>query len=73
MLKELLVGNSACVVPKGWKTTKQWADGENVQNCQASVYLRKGLSLGLIEMKKFRVLTGSSVRPVPHYRLTLRA
>lgn len=69
MLKELVSDNSAEVVPKEWKTTREWAKIEKTGLVQTSNYLRRGVALDLIEMKKFRISLSGVVRPVPHYKI----
>ena len=69
MLRELVADKLIEKVPSGWKPTKAWALDEKTSEKSALDLLRKGVQLGLIEMKKFRIKTGDSIRPVPHYRI----
>lgn len=69
MLKELINENNIDIVPAGYMTTEQWAAQENESLGQIGNYLRKGVALGLIEMKKYRIKLATCVRPVPHYRI----
>jgi hypothetical protein len=69
MLRELV--NRADEIPPGWKTSEEWAVIEKTSQRQVSILLRKGVLLGLLEMKKFRVMR-DVLKPVPHYRLTDR-
>lgn len=71
MLKELC-STKPSQVPKGWKTTKQWAKqetGDENKIGMIGVYLRKGVMQGVIEMKYFTIKCGSRVMPVPHYKI----
>ena len=69
MLKELINQNNIDTIPDGYMTTEQWAAKENESLAQVGSYLRKGVSLGLIEMKKYRIKLATCVRPVPHYKV----
>ena len=71
MLRELF-GIKPEKVPHGWMTTRQWAkketgDENNIR--MVGLYLRRGISQGLIETKYFTVKCGSRILPVPHYRI----
>lgn len=57
-------------VPKGWKTTLQWAEEEGMPVSTASHKIIDLFRAGKWEMKKFRVLSPSGNRSymTPHYR-----
>ena len=55
-------------VPKEWKTTKQLADQEKKSPSRMIAIARLLREKGVLECKEFRIMTGKSIRPVPHYR-----
>jgi Fic family protein len=66
----LAIANQPEAVPEGFKTSAQWADEWKITNNAAGIVLCKSVKNGLIESKKFRVMSGSrGVYPVVHYRL----
>ena len=71
-LYELLRQSSAVMddVPKGFKTVKQWAVefGKSLPRTYSVLKDNKN-----VERKSFRIKTGDSCRPVPHYRIKLKA
>ena len=60
--------NQPDTVPPGWRTSRQWAEAWKIPHSSASKYLRDGEEQGLIEARRFRIVTGRGVYPVPHYR-----
>jgi hypothetical protein len=56
-------------VPEGWKTMAQWAKEWGTSISHTIRLVRKGIDLGTIEQKKFRVPNGRrGVYPTWHYR-----
>lgn len=56
-------------VPKGWYTSAQWAKKWEISQQRAIVYIRRALTKGLMEHRKFRVPLGNRAYPVHHYRV----
>lgn len=56
-------------VPDDWFTSRQMAKQKKVDVREAQRYIRKLLDDGLIETKKFNVISGTRLYPVTHYRL----
>lgn len=50
-------------VPEGRMTTKQWAQECGLSETQALLYLSRGVAVGRVEMKKYRI----NGKPVTHY------
>ena len=67
MLKELV--QKADKIPKGWKTTTEWAKEEKLSEPMVRKYLRLGVQSGIIEKQSFRILSYGMIKPVPHYRI----
>ena len=66
----LAISNQAEEVPEGWKTAAQWSQEWNVTHNAAGIILGKSAKLGLMECRKFRIMSRSrGVYPTPHYRL----
>lgn len=66
----LAIANQPEEVPEGWRTAGQWADEWGITNNAAGIVLCRSAKKGLIEAKKFRVVSGNrGVYPVVHYRL----
>lgn len=55
-------------VPNGWQTCDQIADELNLSRVQTSIYLRKAVKADSVAVKRFRIMTGRGMYPVPHYR-----
>ncbi len=71
LLKQLrrAIANQPEEVPEGWKTAYQWSLTWGITNNAAGILLSKSVKTGLIEAKKFRVISGCrGVYPVVHYR-----
>ena len=54
-------------VPRGWKTSAQWAKAWRCSNSHAQHTLTAALNERTVRRRLFRVKTASGVRPVPHY------
>ncbi len=55
-------------VPPDWKTRAQWAAAWEMSDVRTGVLLRKGVEIGRMEKREFRIAAADVVRPVPHYR-----
>lgn len=66
---ESVLCESADKVPKGWVTTKEFSEIIKLSAAQANRNMRLLISKGKAETKKFNIKCGTTVRPVPHYRL----
>lgn len=64
------VGGSGGVdeVPPGWYTVQQVAQARGVARCTAGEQLRRGVSVGDIERRRFRINCGDRVTAVWHYK-----
>ena len=67
--KILVSDQPAEEAPEGWSTILQISEEINRPRTTTERQLKARLKDGTCEMKKFRVRTGSIVRPVPHYRI----
>lgn len=56
-------------VPPGWLTAKEISERIGKALSTVGGQLGRAVLEGSAERKTFRILTGSVVRPVPHYRL----
>ena len=56
-------------VPPGWLTAKQICKQVGKALSTVGGQLNRAVKEGAAERTTFRILTGSVVRPVPHYRL----
>jgi hypothetical protein len=54
-------------VPPGWRTVESWARAWGLSRPQAFRLIAAGRRTGLMHGKRFRILTGERVYPVPHY------
>jgi hypothetical protein len=54
-------------IPPGWKTTAQWGKQWKLQERQTAHILSAALKSGQVRRKLFRIRSGVSLRPVPHY------
>ena len=71
LLKQLrlAIANQPEPVPEGFKTSAQWADEWGITNNAAGIILSRSTKIGMMECKKFRVMSGSrGVYPIQHYR-----
>lgn len=57
--------------PEGFLTSAQWAQAWNIGMSTAQRKLKLGVEAGAVEVRKFRVLEGSSglAKAMPHYRV----
>lgn len=66
------VTNQAEAVPAGWLTADQWGKQWNRSRQHSKILLDKGVELGIVESRVFRVIntTNNANRPYPtkHYR-----
>jgi len=55
----------------GYKTVRQWGDTWGFKASRALEILNRGIKLGTIQKKVFRIssLNGKRIAPVPHYGL----
>ena len=66
----LAISNQAEEVPEGWKTAAQWSQEWDVTHNAAGIVLGKSTKLGLMECRKFRIMSRNrGVYPTPHYRV----
>ena len=64
------IANQPEPVPEGFKTSAQWADEWKITGNAAGIVLCRAVKKGLVETKRFRVISGlRGVYPVTHYRL----
>lgn len=56
-------------VPKGWITTKEFSGILKLSVAQSSKQMRLLTNKGKAETRKFNIKIGTSIRPVPHYKL----
>lgn len=63
------VNETADKVPKGWITTKEFAQIVKLSDQQASRQMRLLIEKGKAETRRFNIKRGGSVRPIPHYKL----
>jgi len=59
----------ADVVPPGWHTVKHFVESTGRSRRAISEVLKTAVECGTTEEKKFRILSGSTVIPVNHYRV----
>lgn len=62
------VTNQAEEVPEGWYTVKEMAQKINLSDSQTRKIVFKGIEMGSVETRKFRIKTALRAYPVPHYR-----
>jgi predicted transcriptional regulator len=55
-------------VPEGWRTADQIAAEAGKSTPTACRYLKQAIAAGLVEMRPYRIRSGTRVYPVPHYR-----
>jgi hypothetical protein len=55
-------------VPAGWQTTEQIAREIGLSVRATSELIARKRKLGRVEMKRFRIRSGGTTRPVPHYK-----
>jgi len=62
------VTHQAEEVPEGWHTVKEMAEKLNLSDSQTRKIVFKGIEMGSVETRKFRIKTAQRSYPVPHYR-----
>ena len=63
-----------CVtVPKGWYTSSGLTKHLDLSQRAVTIIVNRMTKAGDVEIRKFRVLAGQVLRPVPHYRFSPRA
>ena len=56
-------------IPSGWMTAAAITKEQGYQSVPSfRAVLRESIALGLVEVKKFRVMNGRGLSLVPHYR-----
>jgi hypothetical protein len=60
---------AAEAVPAGWFTVADLAAEMRLDISTVSQRLRRRITAGQAESRRFRILTGRGVYPVPHYKL----
>ena len=56
-------------VPPGWHTRQDLMAAQGLGKSVAHKRIQRGVALGQIERRSFRIFCGNNVRPVPHYRV----
>jgi hypothetical protein len=54
-------------IPEGWITVKDACKILGLSDCRVRTYLQGAAQAGEVQTKSFRIVSGSAVRPVPHY------
>ena len=67
-LKERVQNKNAVQVPEGYYTAKEWCDKLDASMTNTNLTLRRGVSMGIVDCKKFRVLTSRGLFPTPYYK-----
>lgn len=57
------------VIPKGFKTAKQWSMERGVTQQNVHRYIEPAVEAGLMEKKRFKIKQESGIRSVIHYRI----
>jgi len=60
---------AAEAVPEGWFTAAHLAAEMRLDISTVSQRIRRKIEAGQAESRRFRIVTGRGVYPVPHYRL----
>jgi hypothetical protein len=55
-------------VPAGWLTVRQWARKWDLSPAHTNALLGNGVRAKKVRRRSFRVVSGSRLLPVPHYR-----
>jgi hypothetical protein len=55
-------------VPPGWLTVRQWAKRWKLTENHAGTLLSSGVRTKKVLCRSFRIISGSRLYPVPHYR-----
>lgn len=56
-------------VPAGWMRTDEWARAWGKCESHTAKLLTAGVTAGVMEVQRFRVRTGESVRRAAHFRV----
>ena len=56
-------------IPQGFYTSEQWAKKQGIHKHTASTKCNIFVREGLMEMKQFRVMNGSGLCSVKHYKI----
>lgn len=56
-------------VAEGWLTCEQWATATGQSNTNAGKIIKRAVEAGKMEAAKFRIISGGSIRAIPHYRI----
>lgn len=56
-------------VDEGWFTSRELAEQKKLNYREAQRVVRELLDSGLVEIKKFNIVTGTRLYPVVHYKL----
>ncbi len=60
------------VVPKGWKTAQDIAAETGYSLSQTGQLIRRACKAGALEMRKFKVSFGGTMRTIQHYKEILK-
>jgi hypothetical protein len=67
----MAIANQPEEVPSDWKTADQWSKEWNISPNAAGIILNRSAKLGIIECRKFRIMSGNrGVYPTHHYRFS---
>lgn len=61
--------NEVDKIPDGWYTTRQLSEKAGISAGQTNRNLRAGVQKGIVEVRKFRILSGALLKQIPHYRM----
>jgi len=56
-------------VPEGWKTVREISAETGLSESHTWKQLRQLHEQGKIERRRFKICTGTTIRPVPHYSI----
>jgi hypothetical protein len=68
-LSAALANDGVETVPPDWKSAREIGDQCGYATSQTQRILSDAVRTGRLEMRKFRIRSGSRVYPVPHYRV----
>jgi len=71
LLQKALQGHPDAI-PAGFKTTLQYSKEWELPERSTLGKLQAGVRMGVVEVRKFRIQNGQSLRPVPHYKINLK-
>lgn len=55
-------------VPEGWMTSHQWAEQWGMKISNTKLTIQAGVRHGLMETKRFRIISNGKRYMMPHYR-----